>query len=89
VGRRCSARGRDQPRCVQSACASRSRSGCRRVARTGVTATTELAAPASDIILNEGNLFELTGVALGLPVKIKLDNPFLGSECYIGSTRIP
>jgi hypothetical protein len=56
---------------------------------TGVTATTELAAPASNIVLNEANLFQQKGIALSLPIKVKLNNPFLGSACYIGSNAHP
>lgn len=56
---------------------------------TGVTATTELAAPASSIGINEGNLLGGIGTALTLPVKVKLDNPLLGSSCYIGSNSSP
>jgi hypothetical protein len=56
---------------------------------TGVTATVELAAPASTIQLNLLALFASKGTALQLPVKIKLDNPFLGSNCYIGSNSSP
>jgi hypothetical protein len=56
---------------------------------TGVTATTELAAPATSIGINEGNVFLQTGTGLSLPVKVKLDNPFLGGECYIGSNASP
>jgi len=56
---------------------------------TGVTETTELAAPASSIGLNEANLLSETGTALQLPVKVRLENPFLGSECYIGSNASP
>jgi hypothetical protein len=56
---------------------------------TGVTATTELAAPASDIVLNEANLIQRKGIALSLPIKVKLSNPFLGSGCYIGSNAHP
>jgi hypothetical protein len=56
---------------------------------TGVNATTELAAPATSIGLNEGNLLTETGTALSLPVKVHLENPFLGSECYIGSNAAP
>jgi hypothetical protein len=56
---------------------------------TGVNATIELAAPASDIYLNEENLEEEMGTALQLPVKVKLENPLLGSECYIGSNASP
>jgi hypothetical protein len=56
---------------------------------TGVTATTELAAQASAIGINEGNLVAGNGTALSLPIKVKLDNPLLGSECYIGSNAHP
>jgi hypothetical protein len=65
-----------------------------------VTATTELALPTppeslSSIFLSEASLenpilYEAFGIpALGLPVKIKLENPLLGSECYIGSSTEP
>jgi hypothetical protein len=56
---------------------------------TGVTATVELAAPASSIKISTLNLLTEQGTALSLPVKIKLDNPFLGSNCYIGSNSKP
>ena len=56
---------------------------------TGVTATTELAGPASAIKLNLGATLTGFGTALQLPVKIKLSNPFLGSSCYIGSNSSP
>ncbi|HET7485141.1 MAG TPA: hypothetical protein VFJ64_07150 [Solirubrobacterales bacterium] len=56
---------------------------------TGVTATVELAAPASSIKVNPGNLLSEEGTALGLPVKIKLGNAFLGNNCYIGSNAHP
>ncbi len=56
---------------------------------TGVNATTELAAPASSIGINVENLIEQTGTALSLPVKVHLENPFLGGECYIGSNAKP
>lgn len=56
---------------------------------TGVTATVELAAPATSIDLSILNLVLEEGVALGLPAKIKLSNPFLGNNCYIGSSSNP
>jgi hypothetical protein len=61
---------------------------------TGVNAVTELAKPASDIYFNEGVLeleapFPPYPPALTLPVKIKLENPLFGSECYIGSNSEP
>lgn len=61
----------------------------------GVTATTELAAPASSIGLSEAALLEpilseaFSIPALQLPVKIKLTNPLLGEKCYIGSATEP
>jgi hypothetical protein len=56
---------------------------------TGVNAVTELAAPASSIGINLSNLLSEEGIALTLPVKVHLENPFLGSSCYIGSTANP
>lgn len=56
---------------------------------TGVTATVELAAPASKVVVNPEALLSEAGIALGLPVKIKLSNSFLGSNCYIGSNASP
>jgi hypothetical protein len=56
---------------------------------TGVSATTELAGPASSILVREGNLIEGTGTALQLPLKVHLENPLLGSSCYIGSNSAP
>jgi hypothetical protein len=56
---------------------------------TGVTATVELAAPATSIKINTLNLLQETGVALSLPSKIKLSNSFLGNNCYIGSNASP
>ena len=66
----------------------------------GVTATTELALPTppaslSSIFLSEASLeepilYEAYGIpALGLPVKVKLNNPLLGESCYIGSSTEP
>jgi hypothetical protein len=56
---------------------------------TGVNATTELAAPASSVVLNTAAEQLGEGTALTLPVKVHLENPLLGSECYIGSTAEP
>jgi hypothetical protein len=59
---------------------------------TGVTATVELAGPTkglTNIKLNTENLLLQKGTALGLPVKIKLSNALLGSNCYIGSDSKP
>ena len=56
---------------------------------TGVNATLELAKPASEIEISEYNLLAEEGLALKLPVKIHLENPFLGSSCYVGSSTNP
>lgn len=56
---------------------------------TGVTATNELAAPASHIGLSTENLLAEEETALSLPLKIKLSNAFLGEECYVGSNSAP
>lgn len=69
------------------------RAGCEAIFEnkyTGVNATTELAAPASSVILSLAAAEEPAfGPALILPVKIKLENPLLGNECYIGSNAHP
>jgi hypothetical protein len=56
---------------------------------TGVTSTVELAKPATDIRLSEVHLAEGLGVALKMPVKFHLENPFLGKNCYVGSSTSP
>ncbi len=56
---------------------------------TGVNAIVELAAPASTIKLSTQNLVNQEGTALGLPVKVKLENFILGNNCYIGSNSKP
>lgn len=56
---------------------------------TGVSATVELAAPATDVVIDPINLLLEQGTAISLPVKIKLSNAILGSNCYIGSNSKP
>jgi len=56
---------------------------------TGVNATLELAKPASQIEISEYNLLVEEGLALQLPVKVHLENPLLGSSCYVGSSSHP
>ena len=56
---------------------------------TGVEATTELAAPASSVFFSLPEAGLETGTALVLPIKVKLENPLLGGECYIGSNSNP
>jgi len=50
-----------------------------------VTSTTELAGPVE---VFEENLTG-RGTAVKLPVKVKLENPVLGEECYVGSDTEP
>lgn len=54
-------------------------------AANGVTATAEQVGPV------QFNLGALSGAGelITLPVRIKLDNPFLGSNCYVGSASSP
>jgi hypothetical protein len=56
---------------------------------TGVNSTLELAKEPSAIRISENHLAEETGIALELPVKIHLENPFLGKNCYVGSSSSP
>jgi hypothetical protein len=56
---------------------------------TGVNATLELAAPATSIKISTENLIFEEGTALELPVKVHLENPLLGANCYIGSNAKP
>lgn len=56
---------------------------------TKVTATVEIAGPASSIYLNEEHLLLKEGTFLSLPVQVKLSNPFLGTTCYVGSNGSP
>ncbi|HET6571315.1 MAG TPA: hypothetical protein VFG58_07500 [Solirubrobacterales bacterium] len=56
---------------------------------TGVTATVEIAGPVSGVQINALNLLFEEGTAISLPTKIKLSNPILGSNCYIGSNSNP
>ncbi len=56
---------------------------------TGVTETTELAGPPSEIKLSTSNLIFEEGIALELPVKVKLGNYLLGNSCYVGSESNP
>ena len=56
---------------------------------TGLNSTLELAKPASEIRISEAHLAEEQGVALKMPIKVHLENPFLGSSCYVGSSSSP
>jgi hypothetical protein len=56
---------------------------------TGVNSTLELAKPASEIKVSELHLAEEEEVALKLPLQIRLENPFLGKNCLVGSSSSP
>jgi hypothetical protein len=56
---------------------------------TGVNSTVELARPASEIKIALGNILFGEGIGAVLPVKVHLENPLLGSGCYIGSSSSP
>jgi hypothetical protein len=56
---------------------------------TGVNSTLELAKPASAIRVSENHLAGEFETALELPVKVHLENPFLGKNCYVGSESSP
>jgi hypothetical protein len=53
---------------------------------TGVNSVLELAKPASEIRISENHLAEGEGIALKMPVKVRLENPFLGESCYVGTS---
>jgi len=53
---------------------------------TGVTATTEL---VGSVGFNFNKLVEQSGTALLLPVRVHLENSFLGNNCYVGSASNP
>jgi hypothetical protein len=53
---------------------------------TGVNATAEL---VGAIKINRGALFEGAPDALTLPVRVHLENEFLGPTCYVGSSSKP
>jgi len=54
-----------------------------------VNETTELARPAGEIFLSKYNEVAEEGIGLTLPVRIHLENPLLGRDCYIGSSADP
>lgn len=56
---------------------------------TKTTATVELAGSASEIEVSVEALLSEEGVAFQFPVKVHLQNPFVGSSCYVGSNEHP
>jgi hypothetical protein len=53
---------------------------------TGATATTEL---VGAVKLDINSIVSKTGTGLTLPVRVHLENPFLGSKCFVGSAAHP
>jgi hypothetical protein len=53
---------------------------------TGVNATTEL---VGEVQINVANIQEGSGIGLTLPVRVHLENEFLGPSCFIGSKAHP
>jgi hypothetical protein len=58
-------------------------------ALTGLSSTLELAGSPTLIEISEQNMNRKEKVALKMPVKVHLENPFLGSKCYVGSDSSP
>lgn len=52
----------------------------------GVTASAELVGPVK---FSTANVLFASGVGVELPLRVKLNNAFLGSDCYIGSAGSP
>lgn len=52
----------------------------------GVTATAELVGPVE---FNYLNFVVGTGTVMTLPLRVHLENPFLGPRCYVGSASTP
>lgn len=68
------------------------RATCEEALREGLTsvnAITELATPANSVVFNTRARETGEGPALVLPIKVRLENPLLGRECYIGSNAHP
>jgi hypothetical protein len=58
-------------------------------ALTGVNSTLEFAKPEKEVLFSELHLAEEEEVAFKMPVKFRLENPFLGKNCYVGSSTSP
>ncbi len=56
---------------------------------TGLNSTLELAGTAENVEISESNVARKENTGLKLPVKIHLENPFLGSSCYVASNGSP
>jgi hypothetical protein len=54
-----------------------------------VTATAEIAGPASSVHINREEVISSRQPGIVLPLKVKLSNSVLGEECYIGTDAEP
>lgn len=54
-----------------------------------INSVMEFARPTSEVLLNENNFISEVGPGLKMPVKVHLENPLLGGNCYIGSSVTP
>ncbi len=58
-------------------------------ALTSLYSTLELAGSATAIEVSESFIARKENVGLKMPVKVHLENPFLGSSCFVGSSSSP
>jgi hypothetical protein len=65
------------------------RLSCEAIFENGLTGVDSVLELAGTVSLNETNLRQKEGVAMKMPIKVKLENPFLGSNCYVGSSAAP
>jgi hypothetical protein len=65
------------------------RAACEWTFENGLTGVNSVLELAGTLKLSETNLTLKQGVAMRMPIKVKLENPFLGSNCYIGSDKAP
>lgn len=56
---------------------------------TKTYATIELAGPIESLHVNLYNIIGESGTSFVFPVKVKLSNPFVGNDCYVGSDENP
>jgi hypothetical protein len=65
------------------------RKACEAVFEKGLLAVNATAELVGFPTLNQENLLLQEGIALTLPVRVHLENPFLGTACYVGSPTSP
>ncbi len=65
------------------------RNACEAIFEKGLLAVNATAELVGFPTINQVNLLLQEGLALKLPVRIHLENPLLGNECYVGSPTSP